>query len=79
MYDIAGVNIQMMGFGLLTKFVGFFDTQRMTTLYSTLLHTHTLVSKVMYSLPLLGSGFQRQMFPLLWLPKLSLASAGSFY
>jgi hypothetical protein len=32
-------------------------------------HTHTpLVYAVMSSLPLLGSGFQRQMFPFLWVP-----------
>jgi hypothetical protein len=30
------------------------------------------------SLPLLGGGFQRRMFPLLWVPELSPASATSF-
>jgi hypothetical protein len=50
----------------------------LTTLYSTLLRTHTLVPIAMPSLPLLGSGSQQRMFPFLWDPKLSLASATSF-
>jgi hypothetical protein len=29
-------------------------------------HTHTHTHKIMSSLPLLGSGFQRRMFPFLW-------------
>jgi hypothetical protein len=37
-----------------------------------------LMSTVMSSMPLVGSGFQRQTFPFLWVPKLSPASATSF-
>jgi hypothetical protein len=40
--------------------------------------THTLLSTVTYSLPLLGSGYQRRTFPFLWVSELSLASATSF-
>jgi hypothetical protein len=41
-------------------------------------YTHTLMSTVTSSLPLFGSSFQWRMFPFLWVPKLSLASATSF-
>jgi hypothetical protein len=52
-------------------------TQRATTLYSTMLHTHIglPVSTVTSSLPLLGSDFRRRRFPFLWVPELPLASA----
>jgi hypothetical protein len=49
-------------------------TQCMTTLYSSLLHTHTLVvSTVTSSLPLFGSSFsfQWRTIPFLWVPDLS--------
>jgi hypothetical protein len=49
--------------------------QRVTTLYSSLLHTHTLVSTATSSLPLRGSGFQQRTFPFLCVPELSPASA----
>jgi hypothetical protein len=52
--------------------------QCVTRFYISLLHTHTLMSTVMSSLPLLGSGFQRWAFPFLWVPELSQASAISF-
>jgi hypothetical protein len=52
--------------------------QRVTTLYSTLLHTHSLVSTVTSSLPLLGSSFQRRTFVFLWFPELSPTSATRF-
>jgi hypothetical protein len=57
--------------------------RRVTTLYSSLLHTHThththtLVFTVKSSLRLLGSGFQREAFPFLCVPELSLTSATS--
>jgi hypothetical protein len=41
-------------------------------------HTHTLVSTVMSSLPLLGSGFQWRTFPFFWVPEISPASATRF-
>jgi hypothetical protein len=37
-------------------------------------HTHTLVPAVTSVLPLLGIGFHRRMFPLLWVPELSPAT-----
>jgi hypothetical protein len=51
-----------------------------TLWYSAWLHyyTHTLVSTVTSSMPLLGSGFQRRTFPFLWVPELFPASATSF-
>jgi hypothetical protein len=52
--------------------------QRVATLYSTVLHTHTPVATVTSSLPLRGSGFQHQTFPFLWVPELFPASATSF-
>lgn len=71
-----------MGFELMIRYIGLFDTQCMTTLYISLLHTraraHTLVPTVTSSLPLLGSGFQRRMFPFLSIAELSPASAASF-
>jgi hypothetical protein len=45
--------------------------QRVTTLYRSLLHTHTLISTVTSSRLLFGSGFQRRTFPFLWVPDLS--------
>jgi hypothetical protein len=50
--------------------------QPVTTLHSSLLHTLGLLS--MSSLLLLRSGFQRWIFPFLWVPEWSLASATSF-
>jgi hypothetical protein len=41
-----------------------------TTLYRSLLHT--LSSSVTFSTRLLGNGFQRRTFPLLWIPEWSL-------
>jgi hypothetical protein len=63
-----------MGFGLI-GLVGLFDPGRDYTLQVTITRTRTLVSTVT---PLLGSGFQRRAFPLLWVPELSPASATSF-
>jgi hypothetical protein len=45
-------------FGLMTGFIGLFGTQRVTTLYMSLVHT--LVATATSSLPFLGSGFQRR-------------------
>jgi hypothetical protein len=63
------------GFGLATGFIILFYIQSVATLRNTLLHTHarTIVSTVMSSLPLLGSGFQAPTadFPFFWVPKLS--------
>jgi hypothetical protein len=50
--------------------------QRVSTFCISLLYT--LVLPVTSSLPLLCSGFQRRMFPFLWVPELSPASATSF-
>jgi hypothetical protein len=50
--------------------------QRVSTLYSSLLHT--LVSTVTSSLSLLGSGFQRRTFPFPMVPERSPASVTSF-
>jgi hypothetical protein len=47
------------------------NTARDYTLHFTI--THILMSIVTSSLPLFGSGFQRQTFPYLWDPELSLA------
>jgi hypothetical protein len=62
------------GFGLMTGFIGPFDTARECTLQFTYTHTHTqthiLVSTVTSSLLLLGSGFQRRMIPFLQVPEL---------
>jgi hypothetical protein len=67
-----------MGFGLEIGLIGLFKhTTRDYNLQFTI--THTLVCTVKYSLPLLGSGFQLRLFPFLWVPKLSSASATSFY
>jgi hypothetical protein len=55
-----------MGFGLVIESIGHFDTARDYTLQITI--THTLASAVTFSLQLLGSGFQRRTFPLLWVP-----------
>jgi hypothetical protein len=51
------------------------DTARDYTLQFNI--THTLVSTVTSSLPLLGSGFQRRIFTV-WVPELSPASTTSF-
>jgi hypothetical protein len=53
-------------------------TQLVTALHSSLLYVYTPVSTVTSSLLLLGRGFQWQMFPFLWVPQLSPASATSF-
>jgi hypothetical protein len=45
----------------MTGCIGPFDTQRVTTLYISLLYI--LVSTLTSSLPLLGNGFTRQTFP----------------
>jgi hypothetical protein len=44
------------------------DTARDYILQFTITHTLLLMSTVTPSLPLLGSGFQRRTFPLLWVP-----------
>jgi hypothetical protein len=55
-----------------------------TLWYSAWLHftfhfyTHTIVSSVTFSQPLLGSGFQWRMFPSLWAPELSSYPVPSF-
>jgi hypothetical protein len=55
------------------RFIALFDMQRVTTLYRSLLHhTHTLVSIVTSSMPLLGNGFQRRTLPFFWVPEISL-------
>jgi hypothetical protein len=64
------------GFGLLIRFIAYFDTARDYNLQFNI--TRTLVSTVTSSLPLFGSGFQRRTFPFLRVPKLSPASATSF-
>jgi hypothetical protein len=43
-------------------FIGLFQVQRVTAFYCSVLHTRALIS-TLTSLPLLGSGFQRRMFP----------------
>jgi hypothetical protein len=53
----------------MTRHNAYFDTARDYTLQFTT--THTLVSTVTSSLPLLGSGFQRRTFPFFWAPELS--------
>jgi hypothetical protein len=53
--------------------------QRVTTDYSSLLHTNRLVSTVTSSIPLPGSGFQRRTSPLFSVPELCPASATSFW
>jgi hypothetical protein len=60
-----------MSFGLLTGFIGLFDTACDYTLQFTI--THTLVPRVTSSLPLLSSGFQSYTFPFLWVLELSTA------
>jgi hypothetical protein len=60
----------------MTKFIAHIDTAHDYTLQFTI--THTLVSTVISSMSLLGSGFQRRTFPLLWGPEQSPASATSF-
>jgi hypothetical protein len=57
-------------------FIALFDTARDYTLQFSI--THTLVSAVTFPLPLLGSGFQRRIFPFLRVSELSPASASSF-
>jgi hypothetical protein len=47
------------GFGLMTRFIGLFDTAHDYKLEFTV--THTLVSTVTSSLLLLGSGFQQHV------------------
>jgi hypothetical protein len=65
-----------MGVGLVTRFIALFDTMHDYVLQFTI--TDTLVSTLTSSLLLLGSGFQQQMFPFLWVPKLSPALAINF-
>jgi hypothetical protein len=65
-----------MGFGLMIRFIGLFDTQLVTALQITV--THRLAFSVTVFTVLLDSGFQRQMFPFLWVPEVSLASATNF-
>jgi hypothetical protein len=69
----------------MTGFIGLFDTARDYILQITL--THTPLSTVTYSLPLLGSGFQQRMFPESFdcdvcdrprLPSLSLGFLGDY-
>jgi hypothetical protein len=57
-----------MGFALMSGFIGLFDTAREYTFQFTI--SHTLVSTVTPSLPLLGSGFQRWTFPFLLVPEI---------
>jgi hypothetical protein len=70
------------GFWIVDRIYWTFDTAREYTLQFTITHTHThthtLVFTITPSLPLLGSGFQRRIFPLLWGPERSPASATSF-
>jgi hypothetical protein len=65
-------------FGFVIGFIGLSDTARDYTLHFTITYTHTLVSPVTASLPLLDCGFKWWMFPFLWVPELSLASARNF-
>jgi hypothetical protein len=60
----------------MTGFILLFDTAR--DYISRFTITPTLVSTVTSSLPMLGSGFHRRTFPLLWVPERSPASATSF-
>jgi hypothetical protein len=64
-----------MGFVLMTRFIGLYDTASDYTLQFII--THTLVSTVMYSPLLLGNGFQQRFLPLC-IPELSLPSTTSF-
>jgi hypothetical protein len=59
------------GFGLLTQFIEQLNTVRDYILVFTV--TYTQVPTVTSLVPLLGSSFQRQAFPYLWVPELSLA------
>jgi hypothetical protein len=65
-----------MDFGLVTRFIACFQSERDYTLQFTV--THALMSTVMSSLPLLGSDFQLWIFPFLWVPEQSPTSAISF-
>jgi hypothetical protein len=61
----------MQGFGFVIGFNGLFGYSRDYALQFTITHTHkhaNVHSNV--SMPLLGSGFQRRMFPFLWVPEL---------
>jgi hypothetical protein len=64
-----------MSLGLMTRFIGLIDTVYGYT--SQLTITHTLVTTVTYSLPLLGFGFQQQMLPFFWVSELPPTSAKS--
>jgi hypothetical protein len=59
----------------MTGFIGIIQTARDYILQLTIAHT---LPTVTYLLLLLGSGFQRQTFPFLWIPGLSPVSAISF-
>jgi hypothetical protein len=56
-------------------FIILFDTAYDYAVHFTV--THTPLSTVTSSVPLLGSGLQRRMFPFLCVPELSAASATS--
>jgi hypothetical protein len=58
-----------MGFGLVIEFIRFFDTQLVTTRYRSRLHTQYVLSHGLRQSS--GNGFQRRMFPFLWVPELS--------
>jgi hypothetical protein len=60
----------------MTGFIVLFDTVRDFTSHFTV--THTPISTVTTSLPLLGGSFQRWTSPFLWVPELSPVSATSF-
>jgi hypothetical protein len=64
-----------MGFGLMIRFIGLFDTEPVTALQITV--THRLAFSIMVTV-LHGSGFQWQIFPFLWVPELFPASATNF-
>jgi hypothetical protein len=59
--------------GLVTRFIGLFCIQRMTILNNSPLHTYTIVHSHIFTAVarLLLPGFQRQTFPILWVPELS--------
>jgi hypothetical protein len=65
-----------MGFWLMTGFIAHSHTERVYTLQFTL--TRPLVSRVTSLMPLLGSSFQREMIPILWVPEWFPTSAISF-
>jgi hypothetical protein len=57
------------GVGLVTEFIGHFDSQFVTTFYNQCyMHTNILSHGLLQSS---CNGFQRQIFPFLWVPELS--------